>query len=71
VAEARRTTLGEARAATDLASFEVERYLHTAGDSFTDLEFALIQQQADQARARLEAIESQQPDRTPFAGRAR
>jgi hypothetical protein len=62
-------SIDELRAAASLADFEVERAIFVDGaDALT---VQLLEQDLVQAEARLDAALSQQPDRTPFAGRAR
>lgn len=62
-------TEAEAKAAYELAEFEVDRAVFVDGaDALT---VQLLEQDRDAAEARLEAVRSQQPDRRPFVGRAR
>lgn len=61
--------LEELREVAAAARLDVEAALFVFPETFTDLDFAFTQQRAAAARARYEAVLSQRPDRTPFAGR--
>ena len=62
------TSIDELRAAAELADFEVERAVFV--DAVDSLTVQLLEQDRAAAEARLDAALSQQPDRTPFTGRA-
>jgi hypothetical protein len=58
-----------AKEAAELAAFEVDRAVFV--DGADPLEVAFLEQAAEAAHFRWKAIQSQQPDRRPFVGRAR
>jgi hypothetical protein len=63
--------LEQLREVAETARLDVEAALFLFPETFTDLDFQFTLERAATARARYEAVLSQRPDRTPFAGRTR
>jgi hypothetical protein len=63
--------LATMRERAELAEFNADAAVFLFPEFYDALEHQLLVQEADVARARYEAVASQVPDRTPFAGRAR